>query len=251
MKQLLFALATLLSVTMHAQVPQGIPYQAVIRDTQGNPILNQSVTVKFTLHDQAADGAVVYEETHQTSTNSVGLFSLTFGAGVAATGNFSSINWASGYKFLQVQTDIGNGYVDNGTQQLMSVPYALYAGSAGNTQVSNPDVMRLGKGFSMVSQLSPNTMGYAESIEYCANLTEGGYDDWRFPSYEEVMDYLTTNGAGSATFVFNTTTIHPGNAGIYLMRVAKESINQNVYFTMYQPSYNSTSLSAVQCSCVR
>lgn len=137
MKQLLFALATLLSIAMHAQVPQGIPYQAVLRDSQGNPSNNQPVEVKFSLHNTTADGVVVYEETHATATNAIGLFSLTFGAGVATVGNFTSINWSSGYKFLQVQTDLGNGFIDNGTQQLMAVPYALYAGSAGSTQ-GNP-----------------------------------------------------------------------------------------------------------------
>jgi hypothetical protein len=137
-KFLSLALFLFISVLMYSQVPQGIPYQAVIRDTQGNSILNQSVSVKFSLHDQTSDGTVVYEETHTTSTNEVGLFSLTFGAGVPSIGTFTSINWSSGYKFLQVQTDIGNGFVDNGTQQLMSVPYALFSGKAAEIESSQP-----------------------------------------------------------------------------------------------------------------
>jgi uncharacterized protein (TIGR02145 family) len=136
MKQLVFALAALLSVAMHAQVPQGIPYQAVLRDSQGNPSNSQTVEVKFSLHDTTADGVVVYEETHATATNAIGLFSLTFGAGVATIGNFASINWSNGFKFLHVQTNIGNGFVDNGTQQLMSVPYALHAQTT-NVQVAD------------------------------------------------------------------------------------------------------------------
>jgi hypothetical protein len=246
MKQLLFVLAALLSVAMHAQVPQGIPYQAVIRDTQGNPILNQSVTVKFTLHDQNADGAVVYEETHQTSTNSVGLFSLIFGAGVAATGNFSSINWASGYKFLQVQTDIGNGYVDNGTQQLMSVPYALYAGSAGSTQISNPDIVRAGKGFSMISQLSPSDLNSSGALNYCANLTEGQHDDWRTPTYDECMDYLAIHGfETSSEFWFFTLTQNTANNGT-LYVVYKTASSNNIT----AQSFSANSLST-RCNCVR
>jgi uncharacterized protein (TIGR02145 family) len=142
MKQLVFVLAALLSVAMHAQVPQGIPYQAVLRDAQGNPSNSQAVEVKFSLHDITADGVVVYEETHATNTNAIGLFSLTFGAGVATIGNFASINWSNGFKFLQVQTNIGNGYVDNGTQQLMSVPYALHAQTA-NVQVADNGISRV------------------------------------------------------------------------------------------------------------
>ncbi len=118
---------------MYSQVPQGIPYQAVARDNQGNPMSNQSVTIQFSLHEASADGQVIFRETHSTSTNSQGLFSLTFGSGVPTVGSFADINWGSGYKFLQVEADFGNGYVDLGTQQLMSVPYALYSGASGNS----------------------------------------------------------------------------------------------------------------------
>ena len=121
-----------ISTILFGQVPQGIPYQAVARDAQGNPMSNQSLTVQFSLHEASADGQVVYQETQNTTTNGQGLFSLTFGAGVPSVGTFANINWGSGYKFLQVQANFGNGYVDLGTQQLMSVPYALYSGSSGN-----------------------------------------------------------------------------------------------------------------------
>lgn len=141
-KFLSLTLFLVISVVMYSQVPQGIPYQAVIRDTQGNPILNQSISVKLSLHDQTADGTIVYEETHSTSTNGVGLFSLTFGTGVPTIGTFTSINWSSSYKFLNVQTDIGNGFIDNGTQQLMSVPYALHAQTA-TVQVAENGISRV------------------------------------------------------------------------------------------------------------
>jgi uncharacterized protein (TIGR02145 family) len=36
-----------------------------------------------------------------------------------------------------VEANDGNGYVDMGTQQMMSVPYAMYAGSAGNQSFPN------------------------------------------------------------------------------------------------------------------
>jgi hypothetical protein len=131
-QNLLLILFSCLSSIIWGQVPQGIPYQAVARDAQGNPMANQSLTVQFSLHEASADGQVVYQETQTSSTNAQGLFSLTFGAGVPSVGTFASINWGSGYKFLQVQANFGSGYVDVGTQQLMSVPYALYSGSSGN-----------------------------------------------------------------------------------------------------------------------
>ncbi len=123
---LLFLMLGLVNL-VYSQAPQSIPYQAVARDALGNPMANQSLTVQFSLHEASADGAVVFQETQSTTTNGQGLFSLTFGAGVPSVGTFSNINWVSGYKFLQVQADFGNGYVDLGTQQLMSVPYTLFS----------------------------------------------------------------------------------------------------------------------------
>jgi hypothetical protein len=247
MKQLVFVLAALLSVAMHAQVPQGIPYQAVIRDTQGNPIINQSVSVKFSLHDQAADGTIVYEETHSTATNEVGLFSLTFGAGVPSIGAFTSINWSSGYKFLQVQTDIGNGFVDYGTQQLMAVPYALYSGTAGSTQESNPDRIRLGKGFTSVSQNSPSSLSGFAALEYCASLVEGGFSDWRFPTYDEAMDYLfSLEYPLNREYFFWTTTPSTNTSNAWYF-VRKSDGNET--FVIEERSFNTTGF--FKCTCVR
>ena len=34
---------------------------------------------------------------------------------------------------MQVEIDLGNGFIDIGTQQLLSVPYAIYAGTSGSS----------------------------------------------------------------------------------------------------------------------
>jgi uncharacterized protein (TIGR02145 family) len=62
------------------------------------------------------------------------------GQGTATTGTFSSINWANGSYFLGIELNTGSGYVAMGTTQLLSVPYALYANSAGNSQATNPNL---------------------------------------------------------------------------------------------------------------
>jgi uncharacterized protein (TIGR02145 family) len=56
----------------------------------------------------------------------LGLFTVQLGISVA----LSNVNWASGAKFMQVEIDLGQGFVDIGTQQLLSVPYALHSASA-------------------------------------------------------------------------------------------------------------------------
>jgi hypothetical protein len=85
------------------------------------------VNIRFTLHELAANGTISYQETHALTTNELGLFAATIGAGSATQGTFASINWAQTTKFLKVEVDTGNGWITMGNQQLMSVPYAMYA----------------------------------------------------------------------------------------------------------------------------
>jgi len=115
----------------NAQVPQGIPYQAVARNGQGQPLASANVKVRFSILDSTATGTAVYVESHSATTSALGLFSANVGMGTASTGTFSSINWGQNFKFLKVELDTtatGNGYIDLGTQQMMSVPYAIFSG---------------------------------------------------------------------------------------------------------------------------
>ena len=119
----------------YAQVPQGIPYQAAARNAAGQALVNTAVKVRFSIIDSVATGTTVYQEIHSTTTNSVGLFYVNVGMGTVVTGTFAGINWGKNAKFIKMELDItgtGSSYVDMGTQQMLSVPYALYAGSAAN-----------------------------------------------------------------------------------------------------------------------
>jgi hypothetical protein len=83
-------------------------------------------------------GTVEYKEKHQTTTNSIGLFNLGIGTGSPQTGSFSTINWAAGKKFAKVELSTDNvNFSLMGTQQLLSVPYALYSGLPWVTSGSN------------------------------------------------------------------------------------------------------------------
>ena len=113
-----------------------------------------AVTITFKIHDNSATGTMVYEETHATTTNAQGLVNLSVGGGTAMTGTFSGIQWGTGSKFLQVLMNAGNGVVDLGTQQMMSVPYALYAEDV-NVRVSvTGDSLFIGDQVSIVPGVS-------------------------------------------------------------------------------------------------
>ena len=147
-------LFSLFSIWVGAQSPQSIPYQAIVRNTDGSVMSNASVAITFKIHDLTANGNVVFEEGHTTSSNAQGLISLYVGSGNGVSGNFSDINWGSGSKFLQTLINAGNGIVDLGTQQMMSVPYALYAEEV-NVRVSPVgDTLIVGDQYSIIPGIS-------------------------------------------------------------------------------------------------
>lgn len=178
--------------TLKGQVPQGIPYQAVARNSQGQPLANLPVKVRFSVLDSTASGPVVYSETHTPSTSVQGLFSVNVGMGNTTTGSFSSINWGVNAKFLKVELDTtasGSNYIDLGTQQMMSVPYAFHAGSA--NRLSSTAGLNNGCAScpTMFSSVSQATMSAQTASSYCSVLVESGYTDWRLPSLDE-FEYL-------------------------------------------------------------
>ena len=130
---LLFTICMFVLFSAVAQVPQQINYQAVARNTTGAILASQAVSVRLSFHDGSASGTVVYKEGHSVTTNQFGLFTLKIGTGTVITGVFTTIDWSTGSKFLQVELDPAGGstFTDMGTQELLSVPFALYAANSG------------------------------------------------------------------------------------------------------------------------
>lgn len=134
MKITAFLGALLLSGVLSAQAPQSFTYQSVIRNSSNDLISNMPIGTRISLLQGSVTGTVVYSETHNASTNDNGLLSLVVGSGTVQSGTFSSINWGDGPYFIKSETDVNGGtnYSLSGTQQMMSVPYALYAEQAGS-----------------------------------------------------------------------------------------------------------------------
>ena len=117
-----------------AQAPEKFTYQAVVRNAGNSLVTNAQVGVRVSVLQGTAQGTPVYVETHTVSTNANGLLTLEIGGGTAQTGSFDAIGWADGVFFLKTEIDPngGSNYSVTTTQQLLSVPYALYAKQAGN-----------------------------------------------------------------------------------------------------------------------
>ena len=132
MKKLLLILLCLPFIGFAQSVPQGINYQAVARDANGDVLMNQSLTIQFSVISDITTSAISWQETHPVTTNDYGLFTAIIGQGTStnagSSATFDVIDWASSTHFLKVEM---NG-VDMGTTQLMSVPYSLYTETADN-----------------------------------------------------------------------------------------------------------------------
>ncbi len=133
-KQVLVLMLFMISIGgVYAQVPQAIKYQGVARDAGGMILNAQIITVRLSIHDITSTGALVYQESHVVTTNSFGLFNINMGQGTVISGVFSAINWGLNNKYIEQEVDFGSGFVNMGTSQFLSVPYALYSGNASST----------------------------------------------------------------------------------------------------------------------
>ena len=130
-KKIISVLSTFLCIIgMSAQVPGSFQYQAVLRNDDGSIVSNKPLEVRVRIHQGAADGTVVYEEDHTTSSNASGIITLKVGEGV---------NTSRETLFFETLVNRGTGYESLGSQQLLSVPYAKCAVTADNVHVKSPD----------------------------------------------------------------------------------------------------------------
>ena len=127
---------TLCHVTfVKGQVPQGFNYQAVARNTNGDPITNQSLPVRITIQSDSLGGTLFWQEIHSgVSTNAYGILNLSIGQGArqvpSSLGSFSEIDWTITPKFIKTEVDF-NGWKNMGSARLWSVPYSMVAGDLG------------------------------------------------------------------------------------------------------------------------
>ena len=125
----LLLIAILFTAVAQAQAPQQLNYQAIVRNAAGNALGGGvTVSIRFQIHNLSAAGTVVFQESQHAITNQFGLINLPIGV----SGNLAAVDWGNGPKFLQVELDPsgGSNYTDMGTTQLISVPYALFAGNS-------------------------------------------------------------------------------------------------------------------------
>ncbi len=142
MKKFLYLITLLLIATAVKSQPNKMGYQAVVRDAQGNVRANTNVELKFSFTNQQGS-TVYYVEEHSVQTNQFGLVSVELGNGVNTQGSFDAIPWESGSVYLKMEIKENSQWVDLGSKELLSVPYALFAkdGNKGEQGVGIADAV--------------------------------------------------------------------------------------------------------------
>lgn len=133
-KLILLAFCCLISIRMKSQAPPfAVPYQAVARNAAGIIIPNQLINVKVGVYSVSPSGILEWEETDTTHTDFFGHFVINIGRGISTSlgslSSFSSINWGNSAHYFNIQIDFSGGgtFINMGTSQLLSVPYAMYS----------------------------------------------------------------------------------------------------------------------------
>jgi hypothetical protein len=143
MKRNLIVLVTalLIAISSIANPTNGFKYQAIVRNNQGAVLENSAVLLKVSILQGAENGASVYSEEHQVTTNSFGLINLVIGNGTNPAGNFNAINWSADSYFLKVEMAIspGTNFELLGISALLAVPYALHAETVTNNADADAD----------------------------------------------------------------------------------------------------------------
>ena len=125
----------LMFFTISNSFAQQLNFQGVARNNSGAALASQNIKVRLTVRDASPTGAIEYSETRSAITSAYGSFKIAMGSigATNVTGTINTVTWAAPTKFLQVEVDPTNGtsFTNMGTTEMVTVPTAIYAASAG------------------------------------------------------------------------------------------------------------------------
>ena len=221
-----------ITLMVEAQIPKKMSYQAVIRNVENELVVNQAVGMRISILLDGIDGETVYTEMQTPTTNANGLLTIEIGIGA----DFATINWADGPYFIKTETDPegGTNYSIIAISELLSVPYAMHAGSADNTVSLNQfetlvDYLEQSGAINFVNFIVENTEIEPSDTVYF-------YDNSLLNANSWIWDF----GDGNTSSIQNPLNIYSEigqysvsltvSDGIFSMTKTKENIVNVLYF---------------------
>ena len=215
----LFTLSILATLTLSvfAQTPQKLSYQAVVRNSSGGLVTGHAVGIRISILQGSESGTPVYVETHTTTTNANGLATVQIGGGTVLSGTFATINWSSATYYLKTEADPagGSSYTIIGTSQLLSVPYALNSKTSESVADNSVTSAKIAGGSVTGAKIDQ------------AGATSGQVLKWNGTTWLPAVDAITLPYSGTGTSdgpLFNInnlgtsgaiSTFSSGNYGIW------------------------------------
>lgn len=222
-------LLVFLTESLIAQPPPFWFLQSVAKDNQGNPARNRTIHIRSAIYQgRPVGGTLVFEESHQVQSDNDGVFGYTMGRGIrsanpALKDSLNKIEWGNGPYFINTKIAISpsipapwwipaNNYVDIGTSQIMSVPYALYAGNASVTNVNTN-----------IAAGPPNTFLTTDSL---------GNVNWTSPQAAQVNVTQVTNVTSSlASALGADAEIGPNTSTVITLSVPNAKAGDPILIT--------------------
>ncbi len=236
---LLLSLLIICVSSLFAQAPEKFTYQAVVRNASNQLVINAQVGVRVNILQGSASGDAVYSESHVTSSNANGLITANIGGGSVLHGSFTGIDWSDGPYFLKTDIDPngGNEYSITSVQQLLSVPYALYANEAANgfsgdyNDLANlPQIPQIPTDVSAFN----NDAGYITAVQVPAQVNA----DWNATSGAAEILNKPALFSGNYNDLTNKPTLFDGNYNSLTNRpnLASVAISGNYNDLMNKPT---------------
>jgi hypothetical protein len=210
---------------VYSQAPNSFKFQSILRSADGSAIVKQNVSVRISILKDFNTGNPVYTETQSTSSNDFGIINLNIGEGEVQSGSFSSIDWSAGSYFTKIEIDENGGtnYSLSGTNQLLSVPFAIYANKAGNVpndyvkksyvdSLFNAPEPTIDFGYSLI-YTEDSTFVYVLATDASSNIPSV-YEDVaiNYPYYS--IQWVCNNNEKFGKYVEFNTIIHNGEYSV-------------------------------------
>lgn len=218
----------LFTIALYGQVPpNAFNYSAVARGPAGQPIAMKTIGIQISIIKTSPTGVAQYIENHFPNTDAFGIFNLVIGTGAVQNGNMSAVNWSNDNYYLKIGMDANGGtnFLTMGTTQLLSVPFAMYAKSAGTAINTNDNDTSATNEFQTLSMSNdtlfltnggfvkiPATSGTVGSAHYIGEQFGGGviFQLWKDTAGIEQGLIVDTSNIGISEIWSNIqTTIGP------------------------------------------
>ena len=128
MKKITYTLILLFLANCSWAQYDGLTFQALVLDTDANPIVNANTIVRVSITDTTQTQTIVYyEEEQDLVTSENGTIAFNVGEGTPLQGSMSDVDWLAGVPYVQIAYNLmdGKGWHQIVGHKFHAVPFCL------------------------------------------------------------------------------------------------------------------------------